>query len=216
MKIKLGALITEAKGKIGGHYVGSSRWGNTIAGKRSRSGQAQSARPNNGRLIQFYSHKWNTISADNQKTWISYYGSKLKGFKAYLSNCMYREFTGSTVFDNVIPTQPTGVLSFNGFTYTEATQTLTITLGTDGTTVGQRLIQIRNHSPMRSVVGHSGWLNLRTQSATVATPINISTAMTNMGKRVTNQTTFQLRVVQTNNNRHPAIIMQPVTIQTGA
>lgn len=215
MKIKLGSIITEAKGKIGGTYVGHSRWGHTLARKRSRSGQAIRNRAHNSIQLQFYSHRWNSIAQSNRNRWIQYYGSKLKGFRQYVTQAIYRVIAGATVFDMVDPSQTANDPSVTNVTYTQATQSITITLATNGTTAGQRIVQIRNYSPSRSHVGISGWLTIRLINATASTAQDISTSIKATGRQVTNNTTFQLRIVQCNNNSHPVIFMNPITIQTG-
>lgn len=216
MKIKLGSVITEAKGKIGGHYVGSWRGTKTISRKRSRSGQAKLARATNYIQLQNYSRKWNTIGATARKTWTTTYGSQLKGFREYVRQAIYRTICGATVFSTVQTSDPENPLSVVGFTYTEATQSITVTLGGNGTTVGSRVIQIRNYSATRSVKGNSGWWFGRQVSATTTTPISLTTAITNTGRKITNNTTFQIRVIQALNNMHPVTISTPFTIKTGA
>ena len=215
MKIKLGSFITEAKGVIGGTYVGQQRGTKYIARKRSRSGQAQAVRSDKTRLIRFLINKWKTLTATQQGTWSTAYGNKLKGFRQYVIQNSYRQIPSASFQTSVNIASKTSAVSLLSFAYTQLTGVITVTLERTDTGGKRRTIQIRNYSNRRSVVGHSGWINLLSFDGNIITPINISDSIKGRGLQVTNNTTFQLRIVQIPASTAPIKLSAVYTIKTG-
>lgn len=72
MRVKLGAIVTEASGRLGGQFISSDRSGASLrtinAKKQKTSTVAQPMRS----LISSVSQKWRSLSADQQKAWNSF------------------------------------------------------------------------------------------------------------------------------------------------
>ncbi len=215
MKIKLGSFITEARGKLGGTYIQHTSQGVTISRKRNSGGKKLKQNSNLARVLMTEINGWRTLSQANKNTWIGLYGSQLKGYKQYVRQQIFRNLAGTFVPATVNTTEPNSPVYVTAITYTPATTNLTITLATDGTTVSRRLIQIRNYSTSNSRKVYTGWKSLFSYSGQTATPQNLSNPIKALGWKVTDNTSFQLRVIQCNNNRHEITIMPTYLVQTG-
>jgi hypothetical protein len=215
MKIKLGSFITEAHGKIGGHYIQHSSQGVTLSRKRTGSQTSFRSASQFSQLIQQYSRTWKTLSSAQRKTWTQLYGSSLKGFNQYVTQNAYRSIAGAPSAATVNNAQQNRDLSFVSFTYTQGSQRIDITLTTTGAGTRNRIVQVRDYQPTRARSVNSGWFTFVVSMANTSPTFTISDAIKAHGWQVTNQTTFLLRVIQCMSNTHEVTYMPIVRITTG-
>ena len=72
MKIKLSALLSDARGKLNGSYISRDNSGLVLRNKMGRTGQASVSQVMNRIAFQYISKRWNAISEECRNQWRAY------------------------------------------------------------------------------------------------------------------------------------------------
>lgn len=188
MKVQFGAIITGARGKIGGHYLSRNHYGNFQGTIKTPANPQTSYQQDYRNNFLYLTTQWKNLTYEQQRSWIdnvndfpktdvfgnTYYST---GKNLFVSLNMNREIAGSTLLDTCpTPETITACPMPTALLIKDAGTSFELTLEADFTDGNQVLLLEASPALSPGVFNvdkqfrHLGVLN-----ATVSTPLDFTT-----------------------------------------